>query len=110
MFHNIGDKEYHCEYTPKAPDLKKDYLLAYRGGDILLKNGAVPRLCEADECEFQYLFSISGSSFFMNRSDICETDSLKYESVQILRRLMPQWLAFAGVTGHHLYKWYSTSK
>lgn len=115
MLHDIGSYQYHCEYTPeRAPDPEKDYVLSFEQGKILFCGESLPRPAQlgrsAAAAELQFLFTVSDTAFYLAESPLKEADGLHYESVQTLRRLMPQWLAFAGVTGWHLFTWYSKNR
>lgn len=55
-----------------------------------------------------YLFKIDNIKFFMLK-DFNEKDYkfLSKENNSIFRTLKPNWISFGGVTGKHLYDWYS---
>ncbi len=114
MLHEIGERQYHCEYRPHSPDREKDRLLCYEESRILLLDGTVPTLAQMGQTlpddALQYLFEISGVCFYLPRTPVAEGNGLKYESIHRLRRLSPDWLAFAGVTGFHLYGWYHRNR
>ncbi len=118
MLQDIGEKVYHCEYAPVAPNPERDYLLAFNNGRALLIGGEdrqLPKLCQIhsniDPTALQFAFTISGTSFFLYmKEDIPETEELKYDGINVLRGMRPLWMAFAGVTGYHLYRWYTSHK
>lgn len=107
MLHHIGDKVYHCEYTNPVPHRDRDVLLAYKDGTVLGTDATLPLLSDIDEdVPLQFLFSISEVNFYLPLKEIAETDQLHYRDIRTLRSHLPQWLAFAMVTGHHLSTWY----
>ncbi len=58
-----------------------------------------------------YLFALDGKNCFL----LLNGDSLPLEKchrapVQVFRTLKPESIAFAGITAHHLYKWYTNHK
>lgn len=114
MLHHIKPYQYRCEFLPKKPAYDQDYLLVFDDERILLKQNsaamAMPKLCDiannTPEDQLSYLFSIGDASFYLYSDKITETDSLQYQPLQVLREFEPQWLAFAGITAHHLYHWY----
>ncbi len=112
MLHNIGEKIYRCEYQNKPPERERDYLLSFRGNEILLPDGGgLLRLAEReDAASLQYLFSISGAGFYLPGGPLPETEGAHYRNVQLLRGMSPQWMAFAGVTGYHLAQWYRNNR
>lgn len=115
MLHNIEPEQYHCEYTPRAAT-PADYLMAFRKNEILLKNtenGQLPQISDHPgvcPAELQYLFSISGRSFFLCMDTPCETETLTYRHTRALREVTPLWMAFAGVTAYHLSVWYGHTR
>ena len=63
-----------------------------------------------DTC-LTYLFSVDNTAFFLLRAEAApEAESLCLEPVSIFRTLMPEWQAFAGITGNHLASWYAVRK
>lgn len=114
MLHNIDDKIYHCEYSEKAPDFEVDYILSFKKDQILLYGSSLPLLSDVEsnlpEHPLQFLFTISGVGFYLSKAPIEERGNLKYASIQQFRSFSPQWLAFAGVTGYHLFTWYENHK
>lgn len=115
MLHDIGSYVYHCEYTPeRAPVPESDYVLSFEQGKILFCGSSLPRLAQLGQAAagtgLQFLFTVSDTAFYLAETPLKEAGDLHYESVQSLRKLMPQWLAFAGVTGWHLFTWYSKNR
>lgn len=53
---------------------------------------------------------LSSDVFYLPESPVVESENLSYESIRVFRKLLPQWLAFAGVTGYHLWVWYKNHK
>ncbi len=113
MLHNIGDEQYRCEYAPR-PAEAGDYLMSYRGNEILLNDAdRLPRVSdrpELDPAGLQFLFTITGRGFFLAPEPLAETDALRYRNTRVLRQVQPQWMAFAGVTGYHLAVWYRRTR
>lgn len=114
MLHHIEPYQYRCEFLPKNPVYNRDYILVFDDERILLKQTvtgiSIPQICDmADNVpqeQLRYLFSISEASFYLYDEQVAETDNLRYQPVRNLREFEPQWLAFAGITAHHLYHWY----
>lgn len=107
MLHHIGDKTYHCEYTNKPPNPETDVLLCYRDGAVLSGEADLPLVSAVSTTTpLQFLFTISDVGFYLACETVDETDTLTYCDIRTLRAKLPQWLAFAMVTGHHLATWY----
>ena len=107
MLHHIDDKVYHCEYTNPSPNRKQDFLLAYKDGTVLSTEAGLPLLSDIQEnVPLQFLFSISDIHFYLPLTPLEETTTLSYRDIRALRRTLPQWQAFAMVTGLHLDTWY----
>lgn len=122
MIQDIAPYKYHNEYIPKPPE-EDSILLCYEGRQICIKedNGQIsyPTFREAESCndkqvlyeDYRYLFSIDGVSYYLG-SDLNYKEIPGYEmrDIQIYRTASPRYLAFAGVTGWQLYRWYRTRK
>ena len=119
MIQDIAPHTYHNEYKPSAPD-KDSFILAYEKGSILLPRQerdadiTIPRFRELEEKiadlynNFIYLFSIDDQRFYLiPELDTSLLPDYEFQDVRILRTARPQHLAFAGVTGHQLFQWYS---
>ncbi len=111
MLHEIGEKDYCCAYLPRAPRVGEDVILAYREDRVLFCGASLPKVgdVDVDEALLQYLFSISGVAFFLPAEAPLENGALHYERTRSMRQLLPQWLAFAGMTGLHLSVWYENN-
>ena len=119
MIQDIAPHTYHNEYKPSAPD-KDSFILAYEKGSILLPRQerdadiTFPRFREFEEkiadlySNYIYLFSIDDQRFYLiPELDTSLLPNYEFQDVRILRTAQPQHLAFAGITGHQLFQWYS---
>ena len=119
MIQDIAPHTYHNEYKPSAPD-KDSFILAYEKGSILLPRQerdadiTFPRFRELEEkiadlySNYIYLFSIDDQRFYLiPELDTSLLPDYEFQDVRILRTAQPQHLAFAGITGHQLFQWYS---
>lgn len=79
------------------PGIPDENGLQREAGDDTTQSGAL-----------QFLFEISGTAFYtLHEAEGAEApEGFVYTSIQCLRQLQPQWLAFAGMTGYHLAVWY----
>lgn len=116
MIQDIAPHVYHNEYHPQEPDLHS-YLLVYEDGEILIKkeggNIILPRFEELDgkidnfASNYIYLFSIDQDRFYLiPHFDSGLLADYHFDNIRTLRSNGPQHLAFAGVTGYQLFKWY----
>ena len=119
MIQDIAPHIYHNEYKPSAPD-KDSFILTYEKGRILLprqnREEAItfPRFQELEErldnlyVNYIYLFSIDDQRFYLiPHLDTALLPDYEFQDVRVLRTAHPQHLAFAGITGHQLFQWYS---
>lgn len=120
MIQDIAPHKYYNEYNPMPPD-KKSIALYYENKTCMLKYTAQGiRFPKFEDLEVGnnsiyktaiYLFTIDGERFYLV-TDINLNNYLEYsmESIWVFREVDPQYLAFAGITGHQLYNWYHTHK
>lgn len=119
MIQDIAPHIYHNEYKPSAPD-KDSFILTYENGRILLprqnRGEAItfPRFQELEGrldnlyVNYIYLFSIDDQRFYLiPHLDTALLPDYEFQDVRVLRTAHPQHLAFAGITGHQLFQWYS---
>ena len=122
MIQDIAPHIYHNEYKPVPPD-KDSYILAYTKGQIFMKQdsqntditfpyfreleGKITDLYE----HYIYLFSIDEERFYLIPDlDTTLLPDYKFMDIKSLRTASPRYHAFAGITGHQLYQWYSTRR
>ena len=119
MIQDLAPPTYHNEYNPSAPD-KNSFILAYEKGSILLPHQEreadiyFPRFQDLEEkvsdlySKYIYLFSIDDQRFYLiPELDTTLLPDYEFQDIRNLRTARPQHLAFAGVTGHQLFQWYS---
>lgn len=118
MIQDIAPHRLHNEYRVQIPTQDSLFICA-RGREILIKEeeGKVkfPSFGELEEKEqereFVYLFRVDDIDFFLGEEGLSfEKQGYSWENVQKLRILKPRHLAFAGVTGIQLSRWYKTRK
>lgn len=134
MIQDIMPHRYNNAYQAKKPD-KNSRLLYFMGKQVLLKRGSAGHgdgvLSDAagakeQEIEFPvfedveqdngriyddavYLFSIDGEEFYLAKDVEWRQDrGLGLEDTGIFRGSGPKHMAFAGVTGYQLYRWYGS--
>lgn len=118
MIQDIVPHRLRNEYKPEVPT-QESLFICIKGREILMKEekgvAKFPSFGELDEKEqeraFTYLFSVDEVAFFMGEEGLSfEKQGYSWENVQKLRIVRPRWLAFAGVTGIQLCRWYRTRK
>ena len=112
MLQDIGDKKFDCVYKPDAAVKNDDYILIYDKRNILFFHGKIPTYAEIKEYitdKHTYLFSIDETAFYLGEMPVlcCGAD---FVNTNALRKYPEKHLAFAGVTGLHLYTWYKNTK
>lgn len=120
MIQDIAPHVYHNEYRPVPPD-KDSIALYYEKHVCLLTQTAsgirFPRFRDLERLNDDiyegaiYLFSIDNERYYLISDVNREPQSdFTMENTMIFRTVEPQHLAFAGITGYQLYRWYSTHK
>lgn len=98
-----------------------DYIALFRGNEALLNRESeeklrlftwreVCRLTGRKDWPLIYLFRIDGCGFYLFEGGGLWEELLAKgacpEKTQVFRTMKPGWLAFGGITAHHLYHWY----
>lgn len=118
MIQDIYPHIYRNEYTPKKPE-KESFVCVYRGREVLLKDCeeiVFPTIAELEKYDTDftekctYLFSIDGRAFYLAEDFQKESEEYCWKDTEMFRRLKPQHLAFAGITGFQLYCWYQSHR
>lgn len=122
MIHEIYPHKFDPVYETKAP-MPNDTILYYNEDDILLyKEGDLLRFPLLHELtgnkdnkevtgKFTYLFSIDEIQYFLLQdTEIMNSSNFVFEKITIFRTLEPSYMAFAGVTGSQIDRWYKTRK
>lgn len=120
MIQDIAPHIYRNEYQPVAPG-KDSYLLIYDGNKMLMKleNDRIifPTFGELEMWnthlydEYMYLFSIDGRTFYLVEHVHYEhLSGYAMEHSEIFRSAKPQYMAFAGITGCQLNRWYKSHR
>ncbi|MHC1785506.1 MAG: NAD(+) diphosphatase [Christensenellales bacterium] len=113
MIHEIAPRHFNNQYLACLPEAE-DTVLVFRGENILRRAGdalSYPRreqLPSQAQDTFIYLFAIGEQRFFLLSADECFAlpQDCCFAPVADLRNGLPLHLAFAGVVGHHLCRWY----
>ena len=118
MLQDIAPYKFDPDYHPH-PVSDGDYIMLFQGNKVLLQAQGdrlnIPQFgawrTSLNERNLTYLFSIDSRAFFL------VADAYGYlrpklveKNVQFFRAFQPSWLAFAGITANHLFKWYQTHK
>lgn len=120
MIQDIAPHVYHNEFRPQPPE-DDSYLLVYQENQILLGQEAsgtdlFPRFRDLKEelrlsPEPVYLFTIDQDRFYLAQvSPDAFLPGFTFQDVRLMRTAQPQHLAFAGVTGHQLFRWYESRR
>ncbi len=121
MIQDIAPHTYHNEYHP-VPPAKDSYVLSYQEKCILVKKLGeeeidYPRFSDLEQenpgiyenC--QYLFSIDEQNYYLADNPVLSANQgYSMENMELLRTAGPKHLAFAGITGAQLYRWYQDRK
>lgn len=113
MIHEIAPFALDNQYRARPPQAD-DAVLVCRGEELLCLEGeslGFPKrgqLEMARQGDFVYLFSISQQPFFLYSAgeDFAPPKGCAFRPGSSLRHALPQHLAYAGIVGHQLYRWY----
>ena len=115
MIQDINPHRYDLAFSHKAAE-DGDYIVALRGGKILLTGEAGFLPTRADlgavlsTADLVRLFSIDDTAFYYLPEAIEEPSGFVYEDAQSFRWFPERWLGFAGITAHHLASWYAKNR
>lgn len=118
MLHEIFPLTYHCEYRDVMP-APGDRVLAFDGDTgVYLREGAPEdRFFRFEELsvpqsDCRYLFSIDDDRYFLLTSKVRDggIPGGEFTDVAAFRGLQPKHLAFAGITAHSMYLWYTANR
>lgn len=125
MIQDIAPRQFRNAYQPSEPKAES-FLLCYNGRKILVRYAedecTYPTFGETAEAagssfelyESTYLFSIDDQGFYLGSAEIgdilCERTGFVWEDVSVFRSMKPKDLAFAGITGWQLERWYHSRR
>lgn len=115
MLHEIGPQTLLNAYVARLPKAD-DTVLCYCAESILVAEGepvAFPSVAALSvSCEqLEYLYTIGEEAFYLcSMLDEIALPGYVWVEVRSLRNRMPLHLAYAGILGQHLYRWYLTRR
>lgn len=121
MIHEIAPHRYDNIYNKQTVVEDEDYILIFIKNQVFMKKDNneiyIPKYKDLKNTvvishdKLIYLFKIDNMNFFMLKDfNEKEYSFLTREDTSIFRTLKPQWAAFGGITGKHLYDWYSKNR
>ena len=121
MIQEISPHRYDNTYNKDKFVKDEDYILIFKGNEVFMKKDnddiSIPKYkdlkdkCRISNDDLIHLFKIDDISFFMVKEVYEEKyEFLQKENTSVFRTMKPQWTAFGGITGKHLYDWYSKNK
>ena len=115
MIQDIAPHIFSNAYAPKRPEATS-YALYFNGHTVLAGKDSstlrFPRFSELNGIEESvyekaiYLFSIDNDCFYLVHQVPEEQPEFELKDIGLFRTSGPRHLAFAGITGYSLYKWY----
>lgn len=120
MIQDIQPNIYRNEYKP-VPPRPDSYVLICKDDKVFLRErgGSItfPTFSELENenehiyKHYTYLFSIDEDTFYLvNEAVYSGLSGYHMENPQIFRTAKPQHMAFAGITGYQLAKWYESRR
>lgn len=116
MIQDILPQVFYNNYYSRVP-VDNDFILIYTGNQMYFKKEMdtlkFPRYSDIKDClnDVIYLFSVDKHGFYLSL-DYKEEIEQKFtaENISIFREYKPSFMAFAGITGSQIYRWYSSNK
>lgn len=115
MIQDIAPHIFSNAYIPKRPEATS-YALYFNGHTVLAGKDSstlrFPRFSELNGIEESvyekaiYLFAIDNDCFYLVHQVPEEQPEFELKDIGLFRTSGPRHLAFAGITGYSLYKWY----
>ena len=115
MIQDIAPHIFSNAYAPKRPEATS-YALYFNGPTVLAGKDSstlrFPRFSELNGIEESvyekaiYLFAIDNDCFYLVHQVPEEQPEFELKDIGLFRTSGPRHLAFAGITGYSLYKWY----
>lgn len=116
MIQDILPQVFYNNYYNRVP-VDDDFLLIYTDNQVYFKkeNNVLmfPKYGDLKNSikEYFYLFSVDKQGFYICMDYKKEMiDELIPENIGIFREYKPKWMAFAGITGSQIYRWYSNNR
>ncbi|MDF2802221.1 MAG: nudC [Anaerocolumna sp.] len=116
MIQDILPQVFNNNFSASVP-IDDDFILIFAGNEMYFvkEQGSLkfPRYSEVKNNinEVIYLFSIDQHGFFLSMDYSEDIESkLIAENNSIFREYKPSFMAFAGITGSQIYRWYSNNK
>lgn len=120
MIQDIAPYQYHNEYCTLPPD-GNCYILCYHEKEVLIRRQDdeidFPRFSQLEEEnpgiyeDCQFLFTINEDRFYMVQNlNWSVGEDYAMENMEVFREAKPRHLAFAGITGAQLYRWYRSRR
>ncbi|MDO4581374.1 MAG: NAD(+) diphosphatase [Bacillota bacterium] len=114
MIHQIAPHQFDNSFSLARP-ADTDIALLYRGNTVLMTGDRLPTVGELRQAaalplhEYRYLFAIDEQRFFLCADSGAGPPPAgwSFQDTLQFRTYQPQHLAFAGITGLQLYRWYS---
>ena len=103
------------EYRPLPPG-DDDYVLCFRGADVLLhraEDGALtlPTVSRFPAAQLRYAFRLHDRSYYLLSGETVEAPApFVYEPARALRQTVSKEVCYAVLTGWHLFCWYRSNR
>lgn len=116
MIQDIAPHTYHNEYKPTAP-AADSYVLYYRDKEVLVgwegEQLTFPTFAQLEKTnpdiysQCRYLFAIDDRKFYLATELNLPVDlNFEMNNIFLFRSAQPSYMAFAGITGSQLFRWY----
>jgi len=105
MLQDIAPHIFDGAYRPGLPG-PEDLALCFGEQGVLLKDGVLPKVSDLPKTEYERLFCIDETGFFLAQSAPEKLAAgFAWQSARVFRTMQPLWMAFGGITACQLWRW-----
>lgn len=114
MIQDILPQVFNNNFSNRTPE-NDDFILIFSGNQMYFikeqDSLKFPRYSEVKDIinDVIYLFSVDQHCFYLSM-DYKEDIALIAENISVFREYKPSYMAFAGITGSQIYRWYVNNK
>ena len=115
MLQDLDDGRLENEYRPIPPRMD-DFVLCFRGGEVLLHRRAddtleLPTAARFPGASLRYAFRLQGRGHYLLMDEAAKAEvPFAWEKLRALRQTISKEVCYGVMTGWHLYNWYKKNR